>query len=94
MKVNGDAIYGTTYGPLQNLGFARTTAKGKTVYLHVFDWPGESIRVEGLTAKVAGVTLLNGNRPVKFSQSGAAVNLSAPGITPDPNATVFAIETQ
>ena len=39
LKVNGEAIYGTTYGPLQELASGRTTAKGKTVYLHVFDWP-------------------------------------------------------
>ena len=28
MKVYGDSIYGTTYGPLQNLSFGKTTAKG------------------------------------------------------------------
>ena len=39
MKVYGDSIYGTTYGPLQNLAFGKTTAKGRLVYLHVFDWP-------------------------------------------------------
>src|ERR1039458_5778728 len=28
LKVNGDAIYGTTYGPLQELTFGRSTHKG------------------------------------------------------------------
>ena len=27
LRVNGEAIYGTTYGPLQQLPFARTTAQ-------------------------------------------------------------------
>ncbi|HTV57160.1 MAG TPA: alpha-L-fucosidase [Terriglobia bacterium] len=37
LRVNGDSIYGTTYGPLQDLSYGRTTAKRKIVYLNVFD---------------------------------------------------------
>ena len=51
LKVNGDSIYGTTYGPLQNLSFGRSTRKDKTVYLHVFDWPTDGkLQVDGLAA--------------------------------------------
>lgn len=48
LKVNGEAIYGTTYGPLQNLPFGRTTARGDMVYLHVFEWPAEGLEFSGL----------------------------------------------
>ena len=94
LKVNGESIYGTTYGPLQDLAFARTTAKGKTVYLHVFDWPRDAVVVEGLRARVARVSLLAGGRPLRFQQRGGSVRIPAAGIGPDPHATVLKIETR
>ena len=39
LTLNGDSIYGTTYGPVQGVAGLRTTAKGKSIYLHIFDWP-------------------------------------------------------
>src|SRR5262249_36889607 len=42
MKVNGEAIYGTTAGPFaKQLSFGRATSKPGRVYLLVFDWPAE-----------------------------------------------------
>jgi alpha-L-fucosidase len=92
LEVNGDAIYGTTYGPLQDLSWGRTTAKGKTVYLHVFDWPNARTKLPGLKGNVAKVTLLAGKKPVAYSQSGTELTLDLAGPAPDPNASVLAIE--
>ena len=43
MKVNGEAIYGTTASPFKRLPWGRCTKKltpdGAILYLHVFDWP-------------------------------------------------------
>jgi alpha-L-fucosidase len=43
MKVNGEAIYGTTASPFGGLPWGRCTSKltpqGGWLYLHVFDWP-------------------------------------------------------
>jgi alpha-L-fucosidase len=95
LNVNGEAIYGTTYGPLQQLPFARTTAKNGTTYLHVFDWPAQGvIAVPGVGAKVRRVRLLAGNRPIAFSQQADVLTIQAGGITPDPHATVLAIDTR
>ncbi len=93
MKVNGEAIYGTTYGPLQTLPFGKTTAKGKTVYLHVFDWPQGKLEVPGLKAKVAKVTLLAGKKALKFDQAGDKLAIDVPAQAPDPHASVLAIRT-
>ncbi|MBI4874292.1 MAG: alpha-L-fucosidase [Acidobacteria bacterium] len=92
MKVNGEAIYGTTYGPLQGLSFGRTTAKGKTVYLHVFDWPAGKLEVDGLAARIASVRLLKGNQPLQFTQRGAKLSVDVPSQPPDPHATVLALQ--
>lgn len=93
MKVNGGSIYGTTYGPWQKLAFGRTTAKGKMVYLHVFDWPASGeLKVAGALEKVKSATLLAGNQPLNFRQSREELSLETPRQAPDPNASVIAIE--
>jgi alpha-L-fucosidase len=92
LRVNGEAIYGTTYGPLQSLSFGRTTAKGRNVYLHVFDWQADQFTVPGLTASVESVSLLAGERPVPFHQNGNTLVLNTSGIDPDPYVTVFRLK--
>lgn len=92
LKVNGDSIYGTTYGPLQDLAYGRTTAKGKVVYLHVFDWPKNGrLVVNGLPEKIAAVNLLANHHAVPFQQQGDAVTLTVPSKAPDAIDTVIAI---
>jgi len=94
LKINGDAIYGTTYGPLQSIPFGRMTAKGKTLYLHIFDMPKQQIELEGIDAKVLSVRALDGNTPLKFTQSGGKLSIPAAGIQPRDHATVLAIATK
>jgi alpha-L-fucosidase len=95
LKANGEAIYGTTYGPLQKLPFARTTAKDGTIYLHVFDWPAQGpITVPGVGAKIRRVRLLAGNRPLEFRQQSDVLTVQSGGLAPDPHATVLALDTR
>jgi alpha-L-fucosidase len=92
LSVNGEAIYGTTYGPLQTLSFGRTTAKGNIIYLEIFDWPSaRSLRVPGLPGRVRSVSLIDGNRSLHFRQAGSALNIDLTGIRPDPYATVLRV---
>ena len=42
MDQNNEAIYGSTYTPLQGSAWGQATRKGDKVYLHVFDWPAET----------------------------------------------------
>ena len=63
MKVNGDAIYGTTASPFKRLPWGRCTKRltpdGATLYLHVFDWPqGGQLLVPGLKSAVQRAYLL------------------------------------
>jgi len=91
LKVNGEAIYGTTYGPLQDLPYGRTTAKGKTIYLHVFDWPQGRLQVPEIHGKVESVKLLAGGAAVKFTQAGSVLTIDLGQARRDPHATVLAI---
>jgi len=94
LKVNGEAIYGTTYGPIQGLAHVRTTAKGKTVYLHVLEWPQGPLRIDGWKARATKATLLAGRKPLKFSQQGGALMIEVPPQAPDAHVSVLAVETR
>ena len=63
MKVNGEAIYGTTASPFKQapLGPLHEESHdgGTTLYLHVFDWPADGNLVPGLKNEVAKAYLLS-----------------------------------
>lgn len=94
LRINGDSIYGTTYGPLQSLPFGKMTAKGKTLYLHVFDMSKDMLELTGLKMKVDSIRVLDGNVPLKFAQSGEKLRIQTAGIKTNPHATVLAISTR
>jgi alpha-L-fucosidase len=94
LKINGEAIYGTMYGPLQNLPYGRTTQKGRTVYLHVLDWPQGRLEVKGLGQRVLSASLLAGRKPLRFTQNGDHLSIQVPAEAPDPNVTVIALKTK
>lgn len=95
LTVNGEAIYGTTYGPLQSLSFGKTTAKGSNVYLSIFDWPSAgTLRLPGTSLNVRSVSLLAGNRRLRFRQAGSALEIDVREIQPDPYATVLKLSVE
>jgi len=95
MKVNGDSIYGTTYGPWQNLPFGKTTAKGKTIYLHVFDWPSKpELEVAGLKSRVTRIRVLGTGKKAHFKQKRGRLLITVPRTAPDPNDSVLRIDTR
>ena len=94
LKINGEAIYGTTYGPLQNLPYGRTTQKGSAVYLHIFDWPHGPLEVNGIESHVVSATLLAGRKALQVRQDGTRITIEVPAKAPDANATVIALETK
>lgn len=93
LSVNGDSIYGTTYGPVQGVTSYRTTAKGPQLFIHVFDWPSAALEVGGIKPKVVSARLLGSGEPLKFRQSDAALQIDLPAKAPDPNVSVIALRT-
>jgi alpha-L-fucosidase len=93
LKVNGESIYGTTYGPLQNLPFGRSTRKDKTIYLHVFNWPADGkLQVDGLAGRAASVRLLAGDQRVTYHQESGKLFIDTPHRGPDENDSVVVVE--
>jgi len=93
LQVNGESIYETTYGPVQGIPYARTTAKGNLVFVHVFDWPSGVFELPGLRAKVISARLLANGQPLIFRQTESKLQIDVPTQAPDPNASVIALKT-
>lgn len=94
MKINGAAIYGTTASPFSKLAWGRctkkVTAKGGTLYLHVFDWPADGkLSVPGLHSKVTKVRLLANGKKIKATENPEGVTLALPEKAPDAIASVI-----
>ena len=98
MKANNEAIYGTQASPFEKLAWGRCTQKaiggGKTrLYLHVYDWPSNGkLVLPGLDNQPVRAYLLNGGAKVTATASEHQVELTLPATTPDPHATVVAVE--
>jgi|GEM_PF-106498 len=95
LKVNGEAIYGTTASPFKVLPFlGKATVKGNTLYLHVFNWPkDEQLVVPGLTNKVRSARLLaDPGHLLDVTRSQSDVIVALPDKAPDPVASVVAVE--
>jgi alpha-L-fucosidase len=91
LTLNGDSIYGTTYGPVQNVQGMRTTARPKTVYVHLFDWTPPVCTVSGIDARILSARLLANGTPLKFRQTEAKLEIEIPPSAPDPDVSVVAL---
>jgi alpha-L-fucosidase len=75
LSVNGDSIYGTTYGPVQGMASIRTTAKDNKIFVHVFDRPSAALEISGIKPRVLSVHLLASGQSLKFSQTEDSLTL-------------------
>ena len=98
MKVNGEAIYGTTASVFGESAAARagnwrsTTKPGK-IYLHLFTWPADGkFEVPGLQSKVTKAWLLAGRKELKVEQDAGGVRLALPAEAPDKVDSVICLE--
>lgn len=99
LKVNGEAIYGTTASPYHRYPFeGRCTVKKNILYVHLFHWPEEGVRLTGIKGRIERVKLLDrrlkGFRyEIKESEGQQEIILYPPSQR-DPHATVVALHFQ
>ena len=91
LSMNGDSIYGTTYGPVQGVPSIRTTAKDNQLFVHVFDWPSGALEFSGIQSRVISARLLATGQALKFTQTQQALRLDLPPKIRDPNVTTIAL---
>ena len=93
LTINGEAIYGSTFGPVQGAPGFRTTAKGNTIYIHVFDWPSTALMIDGIKSKVLSARLLANNQVVSVQQTEKGLQITCPQQAPDKDVSVIALRT-
>lgn len=100
MKVNGESIYGTTGSPFGRPSWGRCTkkltAKGGTLYLHVFDWPADGkLTVPSLEGKVKSARLLaTGEKLAMNVANDGQLVISVPKDAPDKISSTIKLEVQ
>jgi alpha-L-fucosidase len=98
MKVNGEAIYGTTASPFEKLEWGRCTQKrlssSKTrLYLHVFDWPADGkLPIPGLKNRVLKASLLDGGKHLTSHAGSDGLTISTPADAPNKIASVVVLD--
>jgi alpha-L-fucosidase len=61
MRTNGECVYGTVPGPFRKLPFdGYCTRRGNKLYLTVFQWPAEGLKLKDLETPVRRVRALQG----------------------------------
>lgn len=80
MRVNGEAVYGTSPAGFVNLPWGRCTVKGATLYLHVLDPPADrQLRLPGLKTAVRKAYPLGApNQALAMRKQGAALTVELP----------------
>jgi len=92
LRVNGESIYGVKPGPIQGLGWCRSTARPGKIYLHVFDWPQAGrIRLPGLEISSARLLGDPAGDPLPIGYEGDESVISGPATAPDAIDTVVAL---
>ncbi|MGA2032245.1 MAG: alpha-L-fucosidase [Thermoguttaceae bacterium] len=94
LKVNGEAIYGTTPGPFKNgLRWGRATQKPGRLFLHVFDWPADAALAVPLSNSIRRAYLLADPQQALSVASGPdGISIKVPAVAPDPVASVVVLE--
>jgi alpha-L-fucosidase len=93
MKVNGDAIYGTSANPFPYLPWGRTTIKGQKLFLHVVEWPKDGILKLPMRNKaVKAYMMANTQKELGISQDADFIKISVPVVAPDTLLSVVALE--
>jgi alpha-L-fucosidase len=99
MKVNGEAIYGTTASPFPyEASWGTVTQKPGKLYLHIFEWPKGDLVLYGLRNKVKKAYLLAGQKPLKVTQTSDkaldhdVTRIGVPAKAPSPHASVIVLE--
>ncbi len=94
LRVNGDAIYGTSRSPFPYLSWGVATRKGGTLYLHVFDWPKDGKLIVPLQNKAKSAKLLASGEKLSVKLADGKLTIKVPATAPDAAASVIALQIE
>lgn len=88
LRQYGEAVRATRGGPYVNGPWGGSTYRGSTVWLHVCQWPGDTLRLRPLEGKVLTARVLTGGE-VTVTQTDAGLDVYLPGAQRDPLDTII-----
>jgi alpha-L-fucosidase len=91
---NGDAIYGSSASPFwpRKFEWGVCTAKGDTLFLHLFDQAADSLDIAGLSAGITSVKYLATGEDLKYSAGNSTLHITLTPVKPDSDDTVIAVK--
>jgi alpha-L-fucosidase len=93
LKVNGEAVYGSTRGPFDYLPWGWATRKGDMLYLFVLDWPKDGTLKVPMTTPVERAWLLaDDKQTIPTETTASATVFKLPPAAPDAIASVIAVK--
>jgi alpha-L-fucosidase len=78
MEQYGESVYGTRGGPVPPADWGAMTTKGNVVYVHVLDFSGGEISIDGFQGRVREAHYFDGGSEVSFRQKKGNLILSIP----------------
>jgi alpha-L-fucosidase len=94
MKVNREAIHGTTASPFKKLAWGKCTQKPGRLYLFVYDWPKDGRLVVPVGNAVKQAALLATRQVVKAEKTDVGIARTIPAAAPDAHAAVIRLEIE
>jgi alpha-L-fucosidase len=93
LKVNSEAIYGTTVSPYGMPAWGRYTAKPGRVYAHIFDWPKDGrLVLTGMKEKPVRASVLADGKSLTVDQVDGGLVVQLPRVPPSGIASVVVLQ--
>jgi alpha-L-fucosidase len=93
LKKYGESIYGMRGGPFQPGKWGASTQKDSAIYVHILNWPGESITLPAIGQKIVKSSLLTGGT-VTVKQSDDGITISVPASDRNDVDTIVVLELE
>jgi alpha-L-fucosidase len=83
VRQHSETIYKTMPSPYPPLSWGDCTVRGRTLYLHVFEWPqGGTLNLPPLTASIEKAVLMETGEEICFTEKNDRLTLSVPRSRP------------
>ena len=94
LRKYGESIYATRGGPFMPGDYGVSTHRDKTIYVHVLKWPGETITLPALPAKIVRASVLTGGGEVRFKQSSGGIEIVVPATARNEIDTIISLQLE
>jgi alpha-L-fucosidase len=89
---HGESLYGTRGGPFKTTAWLASTYRDNAVYIHILDWPEETIRLPALPKRIVDASLMKQPGTLKLRQTHEGIEIEVPHEHRDEIDTIVVLE--